>query len=571
MASLQKYSVGGRIYYRIVESRRVNGKPRPIPIMHIGSAEELVNRLLSSSGAAGPSRIRSYQHGDVAALKAMADRLAIAPMIDRHVKGSYQKLSVGTALLLAAINRAVEPCSKRAWAEWAEGTSIHRFFDVKPEQLTSQFFWDRMDEVSVPNLEAIEDELTKKVISEFDFKLDTLFYDTTNFFTFIASDNERSALTKRGHSKQKRFDLRQFSLGLLVSRDGQIPLCSHTYEGNVVDCKSFPESLTRIRRRLEHVAIALEDITLVYDKGNNSKKNQALVDGGECPLHYVASLVPSQHPDLLGMPASDYQTATVDYLSGMKVLRCKRTIWGSERTLVLFISEKLRRGQIRGLQQHLDKAVIQLQQWQQCLVKPRSGPKSDDNASKKVDTILSAQHLKDVLKIEYNPRRSGGDRLSWHIDAEALEHLHQEVFGKRILMTDRHDWSDEDIIRAYNGQSRVEDTFRRIKDPDHLAVRPQYHWTDQKIRVHVFICLLALMLTRLLERESSRLGHTAVSSRLLDLLGTIRLAMVLSPSTKKGGRPRCDWQLEDTDQDTRALFSKLVPAEQPFVYTPLNA
>lgn len=567
MASLQKYSVGGRDYYRIVESRRINGKPRPIPIMHIGPAEELVNRLLSAPST-GPYQIRSYQHGDVAALKAMADRLGLVSIIDQHVPSSH-RISVGTTLVLAAINRAVSPCSKRAWATWADETSVHRLFEIKPQDFTSQFFWSRMDEISISALEAIEEAITRKVIQEFNIKLDMLFYDTSNFFTYISSDNERSSLTQRGRNKQKRFDLRQFGFALLVSRDGEIPLCSRTYEGNLVDATVFPHSLTLIRRRLEGLVGSLDEITMVYDKGNNSKNNQAIVDGE--PYHYVASLVPTQHKDLMAIPIGEYKTLEGDYLPGLQVHRCKRVLWGIERTLVLFISEKLRHGQIRGLNQHLTKCLAALQEWKQALSKPGSGPQSIENANKQIESILAQQHIKEIVKVEYNPRRKGADRLSWQIDQEAIVRLHTEVFGKRILMTDQHKWSDEEIVRAYNGQSKVEKQFRQAKDPDHLAVRPQYHWTDQKIRVHVSICLIALMLAQLIQRTVHNSGFERSVPRILDELATVRLAMVLSSSGKRGGRPKCHWQLEERSPQILSLFRTLVPNREPFVYTLPNA
>ena len=154
------------------------------------------------------------------------------------------------------------------------------------------------------------------------------------------------------------------------------------------------------------------------------------------------------------------------------------------------------------------------------------------------------------------------------IDEHARSHLEQEVFGKRILITNREEWSDEEIMLAYRGQSEVEDVFRQTKDDDHLAVRPQYHWTDQKIHIHTFICLLGLLLARIVELESRKLGRTECLSGLLDLLGSVRLAMILRPSGKKGGRPRCQWQLEEAEPGILDYFLKLVPAEPPFVYTP---
>jgi len=564
VASLQKHRVGGRTYWRIVESRRIHGKPRPVPLLYLGSADDLLNRLLEAPQ--GELRIQSFQHGDVAALKAAADRLDVISIIDRHVPESARGLSVGTTLLLAALNRAIRPRSKRGWAAWAQQTSLHRLFpQVQLEQLTSQFFWDQMHCVKLEALRAIEDELTKLVVQQLGIKLDTLFYDATNFFTFIASTNVRPELPQRGHSKQKRADLRLFSLALLVSREGHIPLCSHVYEGNRVDSKSFPDSLTRIRERLATLSVEVEQITLVYDKGNLSKANQRLVDSAA--LSYVASLVPAHHPELLQIPLQQYRTLSSERLGQIPVLRLEREIWGKQRTVLLFISEQLRQGQIRGLMQHVKKATRALERWKTQLAKPRSGPRTPEAAQRRIQTLLAAQHLNKVLKADYDPTREGADRLHYEFDQAALDQLGQELYGKRFLITDRNEWSDEQILLAYRGQSEVEEAFRQLKDDEHMAVRPQYHWTDQKICVHTFCCLLALLLGRIIEFQARQLHYTQGLSGLLDLLATVRLAMLLKPSGNKGGRPRCEWTLEQTQPEAMRLFTHLVPAQPPFVYT----
>ena len=168
----------------------------------------------------------------------------------------------------------------------------------------------------------------------------------------------------------------------------------------------------------------------------------------------------------------------------------------------------------RGLQQHLDKRIKKLEEWREQLANPRCGPRSVASAKKQIDAMLSGQHLKKVLQIEYDPDRYGSDRVRYRIDEEARAHLENEEFGKRILVTDRSDWSDEEILLAYRGQSNVEDAFRQLKDDEHMAVRPQYHWTDQKIHVHTFCCLLALLLGRVIELEARklRLPRRAVGS-----------------------------------------------------------
>lgn len=567
MASLQKVRVGGRTYWRIVESRRINGKPRAIPVLHLGTADALLDRLLKAPK--GELKIKSFQHGDVAALKAVADRLGVVSIVDRHVTNKARKLSVGNTLLLAAMNRAIRPRSKRAWASWARQTSLHRLFpELNTQALTSQYFWDQMNCVQVEDLCAIEDDLTKVVVTEMGLRLDTLFYDTTNFFTYIASTNQRPKLAQRGHSKQKRSDLRLFSLALLVSRQGRIPLCSQVYEGNRVDSKSFPDSLTQIRERLEKLALCLEDVTLVYDKGNLSKKNQALVD--EAPFSYVASLVPAYHPELINISVKEYGRLEDSSIGPVAVLRQTREIWGRQRTVLLFVSEQLRAGQIRGLKQHLTKRLCALAEWKQQLAKPRSGPRTEASAHKQIDALLSGQYLRQVLRIEYYSERKGSERLVYWIDQKARRHLETEVFGKRVLITNRSDWSDEEILLAYHGQSEVEEAFRQLKDDEHIAVRPQYHWTDHKIHVHTFVCLLSLILGRVIEMQARKLGYTEGLSHLIDLLGEIRLAMVLKPSGKKGGRPRCQWQLEETNPKALNLLNHIDPTGIPFVYTALH-
>ena len=123
-----------------------------------------------------------------------------------------------------------------------------------------------------------------------------------------------------------------------MSREGHIPLCSYLYEGNRVDAKSFPDSLTRIRERLAKLSVEVEEITLVYDKGNLSKANQRLVD--QASFSYVASLVPTHHPELLQIPLDQYHVLSSKPLGELPVLRLQREIWGKQRTVLLFISTR---------------------------------------------------------------------------------------------------------------------------------------------------------------------------------------------------------------------------------------
>lgn len=568
MPSLQCFTSNKKKYWRVVECRRVNGKPRPIPVCYLGTIENIISHFTSQKEFSEERySIKSYEHGNIAALLAIAQELDVISIIDKHGPKTPPYFSVGKSLLLAALNRAVRPTSKRGWAEWAENTSIARFFpDIDIEAMTSQHFWSQMHKVSEKHLEKIEKELTQKIIDIYNVRLDTLFYDTTNYFTFIASTNNRCKLPQRGKNKQRRIDLRQFSLALLVSRDGHIPLYSHTYEGNKVDVTEFSSSFTEIRQRIHNFISDPDKITLVYDKGNNSRDNQHEVD--RSGFGYITSLPCFHHSDLCDISVNTYDTLDCPGdLDKTRYIRLKKNIWEEERTVILFISEKLKEGQIRGVEQHLEKSIGKLTEWKESLKKKNSGVRSKASLQKKIDSLVQAQYLKDILHISYNSRKKGANRLSWTIDQMELSRLEEEVFGKRLLISNRHEWSTEEIIKGYHGQSDVEEAFKQSKNDEHFAIRPQFHWTDQKIKVHVFICLLSLMLGRILELRARQLGRMECLSKLMDRLATIRLALVINTPGKGKKNQKASWVLESANEKLLDFYHALVPRKAPFVYT----
>ena len=560
MASLVAKTVRGQKYWQIVESRRVHGQPRSFVLAHLGRPETLLARL---QGAAGPLRCRSVAHGAVAALWARAQALGLAALIDAQVprdrRGRLPQragLTPGQSLVLAAIARACRPLSKRAFAGWAQTTSLGRLAGIQPARLTSQHFWDQMDAVPATRLAAIEEALVRRVVEQERVSADTLFYDTTNFFTFIDSTNTRPTLPRRGHNKQKRHDLRQLGLALVVSRDGQLPLFHLLYEGDRPDVRMFPEVLTSVRARLERLFGAQPPLTLVYDKGNVSRQTQAQV--AATPLHYVSSVVPSQHAALLAEALPRLAPVALPTGELVQAYRTRRLLWGQEHTLVVLRSERLRAGQVRGLHQQLAKRVRALAALTAGLERPRGGRGTRAGLERRLAEILRGQHMRRLLQVDIVPE-AGRWRVAMSVHAEAYRVLTEERFGLRILMSDRDDLSTAELIVAYRGQSRAERSFREMKDPDSCSVRPQYHWTDQKLKVHAFCCVVGYLLLKLLERRARQAGLPCRSPRsLLRALQAIREVTIIESTAK--GRPRVRRQLEelsDTERPLAACFDLL--------------
>jgi hypothetical protein len=129
-----------------------------------------------------------------------------------------------------------------------------------------------------------------------------------------------------------------------------------------------------------------------------------------------------------------------------------------------------------------------------------------EGVQKNVKGILRGRHMADLFAVQVRQNRAGLPRLSFRFRDKAYQHLRSTLLGKTLLFTDRTDWSDEQIVLAYRAQHHVEADFRRLKDPHYLTFRPAFHWTDQKLRVHAFYCVLALLMLNLLRRKLAQAG-----------------------------------------------------------------
>ena len=157
------------------------------------------------------------------------------------------------------------------------------------------------------------------------------------------------------------------------------------------------------------------------------------------------------------------------------------------------------------------------------------------------------------VKIKKDPKNKGGFTIDYQIDESRKQSIIDDIFGKKVFFTNKENWTDREIIEAYHGQSKIEKVFRHLKNPYHLAVRPQFHWTDQKIKVHTFICLLGLLLAEILRKKVYDAGIKMSLNDILYHLGNIRESALLF-STGEKGRPRVEVQLEQMDGTQEKLF-----------------
>jgi transposase len=558
VASIQRKIIHGHPYYYLVESRRVNGRPRPVVVQYLGSADTLLQRLQQPQSEATCARVSPF--GSIAALYDLAQQLRLIELIDHHAPKRRQGPSLGQYLLVAAINRCVAPTSKRQMPAWLRGTPLPRWLGLSAQQFSAPRFWDNMELLGEKQIAAISEALAQRLLETFHLDVNSLIFDCTNFDTFIDTENP-SRLPQRGHAKSKRADLRIVGLALLVSVDFHVPLLWKVYPGNQHDSMTFAQALQELTKRYQALARHCQSITLIFDKGNNSARNQEILDASG--FHFVGSLVPTHYADLLALPLEKYQPLK-ERLKPTRALRLTRQIWGQERTLVMTFSPELQRKQIRGIQQHLLKKRRALEELQ---AKLRRSQKPDakgkgytrESLLKQAQQICSGQHISKILRVTVIQKRPQL-KVTYRTDASAFTRIKERQLGKRILFTDQKSWSNEQIVLAYRSQSQVEDAFADMKDPHFLSWEPMFHWTDSKIRVHAFYCVLALILGSLLQRRAAQNGLSLSLQALFKALNEIQeVTNVFPPAGRPGspGRPYVKTTLTEMDHTQQALFRLL--------------
>ncbi len=550
MASIIGKKQGAKTYYYLVESARVGGKPRIVSQRYLGSADEIAARL-SETGPGEPDRTRHLGFGDLAAVWSILERLKVAEIIDDVVgaRRSDAHASVGTYLALATANRVVDPCSKRKFSDWWKRTAGDRFVRLPAPALDHRRFWEAMDAISAEQLAEIERRIVAHMVELFSIDLSGLVLDMTNFATYIDSGNDRAPIAQRGHAKQKRTDLRIVGLGLVVSTDSGIPLVSHAYPGDRPDVTQFPDIVAELVERFGAVAGQTDELTLVYDAGQNSEHNQALI--ADSPLHFVGSLPPSDHPDLLAVPNRRYRAVDPDRLAGLSAFETRKTVFGNERRIVVTHSQNLHDKQARGFNQTVAKARRQLTELAARLARGKTR-KPKQNVEAEIAKILAPRWLSRVISTTLTGDQPAELRLTWRTKPKARTALEAELFGKRILFSDRDDWSRAQLVAHYRSQSNVEADFRQLKDPNVVSFSPMFHWTDHKIRVHVFYCVLALTVARLLVRQADQHGTHLSVRQLLDTLAGIQETVLLYQG--EHGRPRARRILTDMDPTQQRLY-----------------
>ena len=594
MARIRAKKKKNGIYYYLVESRRSgpNNSPREHILEYIGTIENLIefatkNYNLAAAEKTLPENLtfKSYEHGAEIAMFNTAQLLGIEDIFNqcfkqRRIKG----LNRSRILLLAIIHRVIDPGSKRAFAEWARNTSLPYHLQFKPEDVSSQTIWESMDGITEKQIQKAQAMLVKRILQIFPTDLTRMHLDYTNYFTFIDSINDRCEVCRRGHNKQKRDDLRQFSLALLTSFKLQIPLLWEMYEGNINDKSEFADFTVFASNMLPSYGIKPSDVILTFDGGSNSEINFS-----NLPFGFICAHTLTGFPELYDIDIEQYREVTLrnehvrlayeipelsfSGVNGKGVLTYSQALYDGqiaelEKNIKGFQSSCAEivaslghaRGKyaqlIRKARKEYEAEVLRIEKYNSDLEKefldkrekgittrgrqkkPKELPVWDE------ETIASQLILEETLKGRKNlasfvevsvqiPSDSDGNPfISWQIHEDKEAEYTRKFLGKKLVCTDQKELTMLDILSTYTEQECIENLFKVSKNPDHFSVRPQFHWTDQKIHVHVMLCMFAVTLAEVLRRKVEENGLKYTKESLIEKLSTIHDGWIIHEMNK---------------------------------------
>jgi transposase len=242
-------------------------------------------------------------------------------------------------------------------------------------------------------------------------------------------------------------------------------------------------------------------------------------------------------------------------LPGVRAAAEKRLVHGREYLCVVKYSASFAGEQMHSVTTSLSRVLQSLRRLAQQLNQPQARLRQDQ-ILRKIQRWLSAPFLADLIRYQLEEHH-GQWRLQFDFDSAALQQLLEKRLGRTTLLTSRMDWTAEQVASAYAGQQQIERVFRGLKDGDWLGWDPMYHWTDRKIRIHAFYCMLGISLLQYVHRQARSAWADLSVEQLLEELSQIKQFVLLYPPQGEKGPTRAAYVLSQQTLAQKALVKAL--------------
>jgi transposase len=516
---LHRQRHGGREYtsVHLCESYRdpeKGGKPRNRVIANLGPVEKIgmdaVRNLADGfSRIAGeprstelaPRLLGAKDFGHVFAVTETWKGLGLSKILSRSGIEGDTTFPTAELIELMVVNRLCDPCSKLALLEWLDGVYFPRYEKSKPPYHHLLRAMDRLIAVK----EKAELLIAKRFLALHEGPLDLVFYDITS--TYFEGDKslQEDDIRKFGYSRDGKLDCRQIVIGIVMTREG-IPLCHHVFPGNTVDKSTVVSVIHDLKSRFR-----LDRVVFVGDRGMLSEDNLETILDEE--LGFIVA-----HTLRRNAIAADVIEKLGEQFDRT---RDEEQFLFDERTSVRFVlaySPEIALMACAKRTTLLSQADVFIEDVLRRLSNPspRGRKPTPQGTYDRIRDYLRDHHLMSFYQVEIED-----DHVMVHPNGKTRS-WEEKIDGMLLVETTDLSSPPEEIIKRYKELAEIERGWRALKST--LLLRPVHHWTEDRIKAHVFICVLALQIERLMRNRLKTLSVGKAIDRLRQIkVGEMRV------------------------------------------------
>jgi transposase len=528
-------------YWRLVRSVRTGSKVRQETVACLGEldregrlrakalAERMLGKLAQGELTGEPPvpmgvatvrlkdvRLeRTRRFGDVWLGWTLWRALGLSELFETLLPEGYEDVAWSTTAAITVIARLCEPSSELHIAEdWYRRTAMEDLLGVAADKVNESRLYRVLDKI-LPHKEALEKHLKEKMGTLFDVRYDLLLYDVTS--TYFEGPVETVELAKRGYSRDHRPDCKQVCIALVVTREG-LPLGYELFAGNTVDVTT------------------VEDVVLAMEKKYGKADRVWVMDRGMSSEENLEFLRQDNRRYLIGTPKSELRAFEQAIVSkenwnaireDLEVKLCEGP--GGIETFILCRSKSRKAKEEAMHERFIARIEAGLGKLKRRLERSKK-PLTASAIERQIGRLLQRNsHSAGAFEItvEATSDSLSGLRVRWQRNTKWAEWASQSE-GCYLLRSNIKGWSAEDLWRTYIQLTQAEAAFRAQKTD--LSIRPIWHWTEKRVKAHIFVCFLAYVLWKVLEQWQSRAGLGNSPRTLLEELSCIQSADVVLPT-----------------------------------------
>jgi transposase len=520
-------------YVRVVEAYREGGKVKQRVVVDLGRKDLLVEllpklrRLLAgdavpdSGDPAEPQVIDAATWGPVLVVRALFDQLGLWSILDQHLGRAKGVPFADRAFVLIA-NRLIAPASEHGLAGWLETDFVcdrqgRRFLPqwhqrrrvrVHPRQLDA---WYRTLDQLLAAKDRIEVALYHRLRDLFSFQPDLVLYDITSTYFEGAGPHD---FARHGYSRDGKSQNVQVIVGVVMVAGW--PIAHHVWAGNRIDHSTVQEVIQDLRKRF-----AFSRLVFVGDRGMVTDENIESITKDQ--QGFLVGVKRRRNAQIDGWLDAVDETKWVSCPGGINArerktgpprTRAQEVASGDPDLRVIVIDSDERRGYEQARrQQGMERARQRLEKLKERVA--AGGLKRPEKIGAAVERVMQKYH--------------GYRYFDWKLKDGALEYAESEarlgrekkIEGKYVIMTSEKGLGVLDAVALYKELTEVESGFRQLKDV--MAMRPIYHQIETRVKAHIFVAALALLVQRLLGRRLEEAGLDLSPARAMQASSTVRL------------------------------------------------